>query len=208
MGLLCAVRSETGCTYRCESKSYGKNGNRNGSDATHISSFHNLPMPPVQHKNYLRLWRNKNIWWSDLSLLWNPKAMWLSCIRVAPHKQSDTYLNVLLCFGETGQGTLERAQKQNSPLGFTGVGHSERRHPEKSRVGDKHITDHQRQSVKQHAAFRELTVPVPPLCGSKICPITPCVLSLAVKIMTVSRLRQISHQLESVYDLSLSMQKD
>ena len=32
-----------------------KNGNRNGSNATQSSSFHNLRMLPAQHKNYLRL---------------------------------------------------------------------------------------------------------------------------------------------------------
>lgn len=63
--------------------SYGKNGNHNGSDATQSSSYHNLWMLLAQHKNYLRLWRNRNIWWSHLYLLWNPKALWASCICVA-----------------------------------------------------------------------------------------------------------------------------
>ncbi len=87
-----------------------------------------ITMPLAQHKNYLRLWRNKNIWWWGLSLLWNLKALWVSGVRVAPHKQSNTYYNLLLCFRETGYRAHWRAWRQMCPLGTKGVGQGEMRH--------------------------------------------------------------------------------
>lgn len=74
--------------YHLASKSCGKKNDE--SSATLFSSFPNLRMLLAQHKNYLRLRRNKSMWRSALSLLRNRKAMWVSCVCVAPHKQSNT----------------------------------------------------------------------------------------------------------------------
>lgn len=157
---------------RMLSKSYGKNGNRNGSDATQSSGFHNLRMPLVQHKNYLRLRENRNIWWSDLSLLSDPTAMWVSCARVAPHRQSKSHLNSAACSitrFPKAQGWIE---VQWCPLSTTVRWHRARWDVQKGSSGreDWH-TDHWRQLVMQHVVFSKLIkVPVPLLCSHKICP--------------------------------------
>lgn len=58
----------------------------------------------------------------------------------------------------------------------------------------------------QHVVFSGLKeAPVPPLCGSKRCPFSLCVLSMAMEGWTVSCLLKMSYQLKSLYDLQLSM---
>ena len=101
-----------------------KMADRKGSDATRGSGFHNLWILLARHKNYSGLRRNQNIWWSDVSLLWMPSAPRGSRVPVAPRKQSNMYLNLFLCFGETGSQGVMEGLKTNMSSGY----HSRHRH--------------------------------------------------------------------------------
>lgn len=98
--LLCGVGGERqarwrGCSCHSEPESHGKSGN--GSNATGSSGCCNVQMPLEQHKNYFRLWRNKN----TVVQFGSPNLFgWAAFMQRLFRKP--TTLNLLLGFRGTG----------------------------------------------------------------------------------------------------------